>query len=291
MTSLKAAPVRRPRRSNQSLSIVRGIKTLKTIYWTTSRLRKLLPGVFSTAREEHFGRAIAALKSWPERTKEQIIDDGSRINPRRLRVWPKLKPGQDPDIGYRTEPAWCWSWPKSMETLMREYADRAAPEDGIDTDKLRKALKGMDRRTRERFMGLVVEMDLPPPRETKFDWHLLSKISRAHSWLMEAIRRDPDPIIREIDIAAPAEVPNPNWLSWRWPGNIVGPAVTVKPFQDRVIAPHVPMRKEARELKRELQARGRRAVIIDVLDDAGVKNIDPDLRVRRHLVRKKGDPR
>jgi hypothetical protein len=59
---------RRPRRSNSALSIVRGI-----IYQTTSRLRKLLPGVFSTARQGHFARAVKALKAWPERTKEQSL--------------------------------------------------------------------------------------------------------------------------------------------------------------------------------------------------------------------------
>ena len=31
----RKAPMRRPHRSNSALSIVRGIKTLKTIYWTT----------------------------------------------------------------------------------------------------------------------------------------------------------------------------------------------------------------------------------------------------------------
>jgi hypothetical protein len=74
----------RPRRSNSALSIVRGIKTLKVIYWTTSRLRKLLPGVFSTAREEHFGRALAALNKWAKLNPERALEDASRINPRRL---------------------------------------------------------------------------------------------------------------------------------------------------------------------------------------------------------------
>jgi len=48
---------RRPGISNSPVDIVRGIKTLKTIYWTTSRLLKLVPGVFSTSREEHFGKS------------------------------------------------------------------------------------------------------------------------------------------------------------------------------------------------------------------------------------------
>ena len=100
-------PKRRPRRSNSALSIVRGIAGQKTIYWTTSRLRKLLRGVFSTARQEHFAKAVKALKAWPERTKEQNIDDASHINPRKRM-----------DGGHY--------WPTSMLTLMEEYADRAA---------------------------------------------------------------------------------------------------------------------------------------------------------------------
>ncbi len=114
----KADPMRRrPHRANQSLAIVRGIKTAKAIYCTTGRLRKLLPGVFSTAGEQHYARAVAVLRNWPERTRQQNIEAASRINPRRL-------------MGNR------WSWPKSAAAMMREYADRA-PEDSIDTEKLR----------------------------------------------------------------------------------------------------------------------------------------------------------
>jgi hypothetical protein len=98
--TVRNPPVRRPHRSNRPLSIVRGIQTLKTIYWTKSRLRKLLPGVFSTAREEHFARAVRALNAWPERTGEEILEAASRIDPRRL-------------MNGR------WAWPKSMVTHMR----------------------------------------------------------------------------------------------------------------------------------------------------------------------------
>ena len=96
----------------------------KTIYWTTSRLRKLLRGVFSTARQEHFAKAVKALKAWPERTKEQNIDDASRINPRKRM-----------DGGHY--------WPTSMLTLMEEYADRA-PAEGIDPVKLRAVLSTLN---------------------------------------------------------------------------------------------------------------------------------------------------
>jgi len=105
-------PKRRPRRSNSALSIVRGIAGQKTIYWTTSRLRKLLRGVFSTVRQEHFAKAVKALKAWPERTKEQNLDDASRINPRKRM-----------DGGHYL--------PTSMLTLMEEYADCAPAEASI----------------------------------------------------------------------------------------------------------------------------------------------------------------
>jgi hypothetical protein len=166
-------PIRqRPRRSNQSLSIVRGIKTLKVYYWTTARLRKLLPGVFRKARQEHFAKAVRALKAWPLRSKEQILDDASRINPL------PLMDGR-------------WLWPNSVLMFMREYADRA-PEDGIDTDKLRKVLAGMDDRTRERFMELVIESlpeaaeetmleSGPAPREIGIQ--TLRRLRRMQRWL------------------------------------------------------------------------------------------------------------
>ena len=62
---------KRPRRSNSPLDIVRGIRTLKTIYRTKSKLRKLLPGVFSPGREAYFARALTALREWPELSREQ----------------------------------------------------------------------------------------------------------------------------------------------------------------------------------------------------------------------------
>jgi hypothetical protein len=112
-----------PKRSNSPLDIVRGIKTLKTIYWTTSRLLKLIPSVFSNKREEHFARALAALKKWPELNPEQVLEQASRISP-------KHRP---------LSRTWAWhSYDHGVEKRMREYADRA-PEDGIDIDKLRES--------------------------------------------------------------------------------------------------------------------------------------------------------
>ena len=126
---------KRPRRANRQLSLERSVKAAKAIYWTKSRLRKLLPGVFSPGREAHFARALMALSEWPDLSREQVLEDASRIEPRRL-------------AGGR------WSW-ASIEAALREYADRAL--NGIVADKLRETLAGLDERTRERFMELVVE--------------------------------------------------------------------------------------------------------------------------------------
>jgi hypothetical protein len=80
----RKVPVRQPQRSNQSLSLDRSISAVKTIYWTSSRLQKLLRRVVKNDRQEWFAARVRALKSWPVRTKEQIMEDASRINPRRL---------------------------------------------------------------------------------------------------------------------------------------------------------------------------------------------------------------
>jgi hypothetical protein len=99
---------KRPRRSNSPLDIARGIKTLKTIYSTKSKLRKLLPGAFSPGREEHFARAMLALREWRELSREQIIEATSRINPRRL-------------MGGR------WAWPDPLPELQKYAALRRMP--------------------------------------------------------------------------------------------------------------------------------------------------------------------
>src|SRR5262249_5482371 len=134
---------KRPRRSNSPLDIVRGIKTQKAIYWTTSRLQKLLPGVFSPGREAYFARALMALREWPDLNREQVMEAASRTEPR-------------PRMGGR------WSWLDPLPAL-RKYADQAP--DGIDTDKLREVQASLDERPREEFMKLVVE-NLPEEPES-----------------------------------------------------------------------------------------------------------------------------
>jgi hypothetical protein len=181
-----------PRRSNSPLDIVRGIKTLKTIYWTTARLLKLVPRVFSNKREEHFGRALAALKKWPELNPEQVIEQASRISP-------QYRPLS------RT-----WAWPShdhGVEKRMREYAERA-PEDGVDVAVLRETLAGMNEEARLRFMELLVEA-LPEPTgyATGVSTKMLRKVRKVHRKFAKMIGRDPD---GDIAMARRAEIPNPN---------------------------------------------------------------------------------
>jgi hypothetical protein len=183
---------RRPRRSNQSLSIVRGIKTLKVYYWTTARLRKLLPRVFSTARQEHFAKAVKALKAQPLRTKEQILEDASRINPVRMTN------GR-------------YSWPKATLTMMREYADRA-PVNGVDSDKLREALASMGDGPREEFMKLVIEsMPAPRHRELISRKRLHAIVDRGATWLDSQIAS----LIEHRDVAV--------WWPKIWRGGVPSP--------------------------------------------------------------------
>ena len=84
-----------------------------------------------------------------------------------------------------------------------------APKDAIDPDKLREAFAGMDRRTLERFMELVVEgvEELPATKETEIDWRLFREIVRRHAFLMDLIRTHHDPDFRGIDISQKAILP------------------------------------------------------------------------------------
>jgi hypothetical protein len=62
MTSPKAAPMR-PRRSNQSLTTDRELKSLKVIYWTKSKLLNLLRGLIKRDRKEWFAARVKVLNS------------------------------------------------------------------------------------------------------------------------------------------------------------------------------------------------------------------------------------
>ena len=163
---------RRPRRSNSPLSIVRGIKTQKVIYWTISRLRRLLPGVSSTKREEHFAKALKVLREWPEKSSEEILDKASRDNPRR-------------GVNGR------WWWPDPVKAL-QSYAD-SAPDEVVDTDKLRKVLAGMDDGIKERFIEVLTGdlEDVPDDQPPGLHISTLRKIKRGHiGWQAIARRLD-----------------------------------------------------------------------------------------------------
>jgi hypothetical protein len=184
---------------------------------------------------------------------------------------------------------WRWnSFDFALEKRLREYADRA-PADGIDIDKLRDALSRMDDdRTRERFMEMVIEEidKLPPPKRSKSDWALFHKIGSAHRWLMDAIRRDPDPIIREIYGSERAVMPHPDNRNWKSSSSDEikqYAAKIVRGYQE--IAPHVPMSKATRELASELKSQRRSAIIIDDRDDDDPKERAREERLRRHVVR------
>jgi hypothetical protein len=80
----KAAPMRRPQRPNKSLGIEHRLTSIRTIYWTESKLRKLLRRIIRNDRQEWFAARVRELKNWPERTKDQIMDDACTIRPKRL---------------------------------------------------------------------------------------------------------------------------------------------------------------------------------------------------------------
>lgn len=184
----KAAPVRRrPKRSNPTINLDRSLKAIKTIYWTTDRLHKLLRRIVRNDRQEWFAARVRALKSWPERTKEQILEDASRINPRRL-------------MNGR------WAWP-SLLAIERE---RIPPENSIDTDALRDVLAGLDNRQGDRLIELLAESEflkdttvpleggLPQPKE--IGTPLLRRIKRLHNTLVKNLAGDPDGAVRKLEV-------------------------------------------------------------------------------------------
>jgi hypothetical protein len=203
MTGIKAAPVRRPHRSNSALSIVRGITAQKVIYWTAAKLHRLLRGLIKRDREEWFAARVRALKSWPARTKEQIMDDATRINP-----------GPTPDRRIKIRNQWRfvpgagrWTWPKRELEIQRELL-RSAPEDGIDINELRKVLAELPPGAGESLIKLIAESELlkdttvpldqvnldgkhlPQPKE--IGTPLLRRIKRLHNKLVANIADDPD---------------------------------------------------------------------------------------------------
>lgn len=196
--------MKRPRRSNESLSIVRGIKTAKAIYWTPARLQKLLRRIIRNDREEWFAARVRALKSWPLRTREQNIEASARINPRRL------MDGR-------------WAWPKGELEIQRDLL-RSAPENQIDIDELRKVLAGLNDDAGEKLIKLLAESEflkdttvpldngLPEPKELPVG--LLRRIKRLDGKLKRLIKDGHyDNDLREIDYSEVPHVPIANLKS------------------------------------------------------------------------------
>ncbi len=193
----KSPPVRRPHRSNRPLGLDRSLKALKTIYWTKSTFQKLLRRLVRNDREEWFAARVRALKDWPERTSEQIIDGASRINPRRL------MDGR-------------WAWPKREREIQQELL-RSAPEDGIDIGALRDLLSKLDNRQGDRLNELLAESEflkdttvpldngLPQPKE--IGTPLLRRIRGVHNYLVAAVAGDSD---GALAAARRPEVPRAN---------------------------------------------------------------------------------
>jgi hypothetical protein len=259
--------MKRPRRSNQSLSIRRAIKAQEVIAgvqsirrksrlnWTEARLRKLLPGVFSTEREEHFARALRALKAQPRMTTEQIADAASRINPQ------PLMDGK-------------WLWPVSTVTLMREYADRAPP-DGVDPGKLRAVLAGIGTEdARGNFMRMLLEVLERRPVTNLKDIRFLRQLRERHDVFTTFLQGASEPY------AQPLEIQNPHGGHW-WNDSIAvrGPA-PISPI--RVlgeIVPQIPRRRETRELMKDLEAP---SIVVDYPDWSAEKRKKMPTDVRRH---------
>jgi hypothetical protein len=171
---------RRPHRSNSPLGIERRTESLKTIYWTESKLRKLLRRIIRNDRQEWFAARVRELKNWPERTKEEIMDNASRINPKRL------MDGK-------------WAWPSRELDIQRKLL-RDAPKNSIDIGELRNVLAELDNRQGDRLIEILVESEflkdttvpletgLPQPKE--IGEPLLRRIGRLHHRFMPNMRLD-----------------------------------------------------------------------------------------------------
>jgi hypothetical protein len=210
---------KRPRRSNQLLTFDRNLNKQKVIYWTTGRLQKLLRRLIRKDREDWFAARIQALRSWPDRTREQILDDASRVNPTRA-------PDSRVKIGdrWRFVPgAGKWAWPKSELAIQRELL-RSAPEDGIDIDALRKALDELSTGAGAELVELIADSELlldttvpldtglPQPKELPLG--LLRRIKRLHGKLMQLIKDGHyDNDLREVDHSEVLHVPIANLKS------------------------------------------------------------------------------
>jgi hypothetical protein len=197
--------MRRPHRSNQALSQDRATRAVKVIYWTEAKLQKLLRRIVKNDRQRWFAARVRALNSWPTRSKDEIMESASRINPRRL------MDGK-------------WSWPKSVLAIERE---QVPPKDSIDIDALRDVLDELDNRQGDRLIEMIAEsvsLEAVPvrlesgiaPRE--IGTPLLRRIKRRHNMLLRDLDGDPDgDLVRARRLEVPRANPrsSPGWLDIR----------------------------------------------------------------------------
>ena len=158
----------------------------------------MLARVMKTDRQRWFADHLRALRSWPERSREENLEAAARVNPQRL-----MNTGGLAEVALSIE----------LEALV------SAPEDGIDVDELRKVLSELDNRQGDRFLKLLVER-MPVPRGTPTGWdtRVLMKIRRAHKRMMASLASDPENHVlgswlREIDLTEGAKVPIPHYYA------------------------------------------------------------------------------
>src|SRR5262245_29015776 len=149
--------MRRPHRSNpptfttRLASIERAVqpRKKKRIYWTEAKLLQLMRSLIKPGRERWFAARLKELRSWPNRSAEEILEAASRIQPRRLMH------GQ-------------WAWPKSELSIQRDLL-LSAPVHGIDQIKLRGALAQVDNRAGDRLIQMLVESGLLEDMKARLD--------------------------------------------------------------------------------------------------------------------------
>ena len=185
-----------PHQSNRPVSIERGRKALKAIYYTKGRLLELARSVVKKDREKWFAARLNELRSWPERTPDEIMTAASKINPQRL------MDGR-------------WAWPK-REHKIQEMLLESAPEDGINKDKLRKILANIPPDAGAKLIALLVEsgllkdstvpLDTGLPKPKELSIKTLRRIRKADKALRKGLGEDAGEIRH-------AEVPRANLVS------------------------------------------------------------------------------
>jgi hypothetical protein len=203
---------RRPHRSNPPSfpirlasinEVLRPPPKQKRIYWTEAKLRRVMISLVKPDRERWFAARLKELRSWPERSSEEIMEAATRIRPRRL-------------LHGR------WAWPK-RELAIQQDLQSSAPERGIDLIKLRGVLSQMDNRAGDQLIKMLVEsgllqestmpLDNGLPQPTELSTGVLRRIRKASAKLKRDLAGDSD---GDIALCRPTEVPRANLQSPSW---------------------------------------------------------------------------